>query len=279
MDQASTLREMVNRRRGDDYPVNHGQDLINADFRTIAVTSGKGGVGKTNVVVNLAYQLTRIGKKVIILDADLGMANIDVLLGLKPKYNLLHVLSGNKNLDEIMLKGPGGVEVLPASSGVEDLASLADTHKFALLAQLAPLGDRADFVLIDTAAGISSNVLFFAYSSRNIIVVLSPEPTSIANAYALIKVLAMNYRQKKFRLIANNVKDQTEAQLVYAKIESAAKRFLGLSLDFMGHVVRDANLERAVRRQTVVTELYPQSDSSRCFGALAKKLCETFNEE
>jgi flagellar biosynthesis protein FlhG len=173
--------------------------------RVISVTSGKGGVGKTNVVTNLALALAKAGKQVLIWDADLGLANIDVLLGLKPEFNIHHLLNGEKSLNEILVEGPNGVRIMPASSGIQELASLGEGQKVRLLAELDEYDDDLDFLLIDTGAGISGNVMYFNMAAQERIVVVTPEPTSITDAYALVKVMCTRYNQKRFSILPNQV--------------------------------------------------------------------------
>src|SRR3989337_4164928 len=184
MEQAIALKEMMNRPAGEVFK----KPAENA-VKVISVTSGKGGVGKTNVVVNLAYALTQIGKKVLILDADMGLGNIDVMLGLAPEYNLYHLINGEKSLSEVMTSGPGGMKILPAGSGIQELSELTANQKLNLLAALARIDNSIDVVLIDTAAGISGNVMYFNTAAQDIVVVASPQPTSITDAYALMKIL------------------------------------------------------------------------------------------
>ena len=173
--------------------------------RVLSVTSGKGGVGKTNVVTNLAISLARERQKVLIWDADLGLANIDVLLGLKPAYNIQDLLEGTRTLPEILVEGPLGIRVMPASSGVQELAHLGEGQKVRLLSELDEFDDDLDFLLIDTGAGISANVMYFNLAAQEIIVVVTPEPTSITDAYALIKVMSTRYNQKRFKILPNQV--------------------------------------------------------------------------
>ncbi|HSD95427.1 MAG TPA: MinD/ParA family protein [Syntrophales bacterium] len=243
-------------------------------IRVIAITSGKGGVGKTNIAANLAYHLSQMKKKTLILDADMGLANIDVILGLAPKYNLSHVLSGEKALADVILEGPGGMQILPASSGIQEMAELSKGEKLALLDELGEFGGELDFLLIDTAAGIAGNVIYFNVAAREIIVVVSPEPTSITDAYALIKILYSNYGEKRFMLLANMVRNSSEARDVFLKVSNATSHFLNLSIDYLGYVLDDTRVTDAVRRQKAVAEIYPDSRASKCLQSIARKLCK-----
>ena len=243
--------------------------------RVIAVTSGKGGVGKSNIVANLGFVLSRLGKKVLILDADLGLGNLDVLLGLAPKYNLSHAIEGSKTISEIVIEGPGKIKILPAPSGIQELSNLTDEQKTRMLTALDLLIDSVDFFLIDTGAGISSNVMHFNSSAPEIMVVASPEPTSITDAYALMKVLSLDYSRKHFKLVVNMVRSPKEAVEVYKQIELVADRFLNIKIEYMGYVLIDENIRKGVRLQKVVSEIYPDAKASRCFASLAKKIFES----
>jgi len=243
--------------------------------RVISVTSGKGGVGKTNVVVNLALAFTRLGKKVLVLDADLGLANIDVLLGLVPKYTIEHLFGREKSFSEILLEGPGGMRILPASSGVSDLVDLNETQKLFLLDEMDLVAEEIDVLLIDTGAGISSNVLYFNMAAQESIVITTPEPTSMTDAYALIKVLSTQYQKKNFMMLVNFVSGEEEAKGVYRKISKVADHFLNcLSLDYLGFIPVDEKLPLAVRYQKPVLEIFPQAPSSRHLENLAKAVFE-----
>jgi flagellar biosynthesis protein FlhG len=240
--------------------------------RVMAVTSGKGGVGKTNIVANLGYTLAKRGKRVLIFDADLGLGNLDVLLGIAPVYNLAHVLNGEKSLEEIVIPGPGNLSILPASSGVQELTRLSNEQQYRILKNLNHLIEDYDVFLIDTGAGISTNVLYFAASAQEIIVVVTPEPTAITDAYALMKVLSIKYRERHFKLIVNAAKSPTEADETYRQLNMVSSRFLDIEMDYLGKVLLDDNVKRGVRCQTMVSQLAPISRASRDFALLAKDL-------
>jgi flagellar biosynthesis protein FlhG len=243
--------------------------------RVISVSSGKGGVGKTNVVANLAFAFTRLGKKVLVLDGDLGLANIDVLLGLTPQYTIEHLLNREKSLSEILIKGPGGMSILAASSGILELLDLDESQKIFLLNELDLMDEAIDFLLIDTGAGISSNVLFFNKAAMQSIVIATPEPTSILDAYALIKVIWRKHRKKNFTILVNSAQEGQEAKEVFKRICMVADRFLGsLSIDYLGFIPFDEKLPSAVKQQRLVLEIYPQAPSSRSFMEMAKILAE-----
>lgn len=240
--------------------------------RIIAITSGKGGVGKTNIVANLGFTLSRFGQKVLIFDADLGLGNLDVLLGLTPEYNLSHVIKGEKKLSEIVVPGPGKLQILPASSGIQELTSLSSEERYLVFSQLESFIRDFDIMLIDTAAGISSNVLYFNINADEIIVVATPEPTSITDAYALMKVLSVKYGTDQFKMVINAAASDQEADDVFRQLNLVAERFLDVTIDYYGGIVLDENLKKGVRQQRVVSELAPLTKASRNFASLARKI-------
>ena len=240
--------------------------------RVIAITSGKGGVGKTNIVANIGFSLAGMGKKVLILDADWGLGNLDVLLGMAPKYNLSHVISGEKSLTDVIVNGPGDMKILPASSGIQELTSLTVDQKIRVLTQLDLLVDSVDVLLIDTAAGISTNVMDFNVTAQEVMVVVSPEPTSLTDAYALMKVLSLKYAQENCKLLVNQAGSVQEALDIYRQLDMVVKKFLAISIDYLGCVLYDDKVRQGVRRQKIVTETYPGAKASRCFAALAKRI-------
>ncbi len=237
--------------------------------KIIAVTSGKGGVGKTNVVANLAASLSELGKKVVVLDADFGLANIDVLLGLTPRFHLGHVLFGNKTLSEIMVQGPHGIRIIPASSGLQRLSELTSEQRDHLVESFALLDSDTDYFIIDTAAGISRNVIHFLLAAHEVIVVSAPEPTAIVDAYAVIKIILAEDPSKIIHVLINSVQRETEAREVFAQINSVVNRFLNCEISYLGHIERDSHVLQAVRSQVLVTHLYPQAPASKCFRSLA----------
>jgi len=264
----------INRRRGQK----DRRSSVNADrnsgtkARVIAITSGKGGVGKTSIVANLGYAFTKMGKKVLILDADLGLGNLDVLLGLAPKYNLSHVIMGERTIEEILVEGPGQMKILPASSGIQELTHLTRDQKIQIFTQLDGLIDSVDILFIDTAAGISSNVMDFNATAQEIVVVVSPEPTSITDAYALMKVLSLKYSEKVCKLLVNMATRPEEGREVFRQLHLVTDRFLDITNEYLGCILYDERVTRGVKNQKIVSELYPDTQASRCFKDLARKI-------
>ena len=275
-DQADTLRQMAHNAKKDRLN-DASQPISSADpqgIRVITVTSGKGGVGKSNVVSNLAIALAAQGKKVLLIDADLGLGNLDVLLGLSPVYNLNDVLNGDKGILDILIDGPAGIKIIPAGSGVQEMTSLGQHEKLKLLDELDMLEEQFDVMIVDTEAGISENVTYFTVAAQEIFVVVTPEPTSITDAYALIKLLATRYSEDHFKVLVNMAKDSEEALEVFRKLATVAGRFLDISLNYLGCVVKDEKVVEAVKRQKAVIELFPDSEAAGCFTTLARRVIE-----
>jgi len=277
MDQATNLRRIVKEESGKVHKLRVKDESIppkNSPM-VFAVTSGKGGVGKTNIVGNLAIIYQRMGKRVLIFDADLGLANIDIIFGINPKYTIEDVIKGEKELSQVIAKGPEGVSIIPASSGVQELSHLTEGHKINLLNEFDLLNNKYDILLIDTGAGISSNVIYFNLAVQERIVVVTPEPTSITDAYALIKVMFMQHGTKKFIILMNMVRNEKEAVSVYKHLSRVIEKFMGsISLDYAGYIPYDKHLNKSVNRREPVTCCYPQSSSSQSFKKLAEYLLD-----
>jgi len=250
-----------------------------AEPRIIAVSSGKGGVGKTSIVANLGYVLSGLGKRVLIVDTDLGLGNLDVLLGITPKYNISHVFSGEKAIGDILVDGPGNMKVLPASSGIQALTHLTDLQMDFIHKQMLRIVSSFDAVLIDTAAGISSNVLYFNAGAQDVCVVVTPDLTAITDAYALMKVLSIQYGTAGFRLLVNQVGNAGEAREIFNHLELVTRQFLDVSIQFMGHILKDDNISRGVRSQKMVSDIYPRSPASECFKVVARQIYDTMENQ
>ncbi|WP_320175004.1 MinD/ParA family protein [Maridesulfovibrio sp.] len=238
-----------------------------------SVTSGKGGVGKTNISVNLAYNLSRMGKKVLLLDADLGLANVDVLLGIAPKYNLFHLFHEGTGIREVLHKTEYGFDILPASSGVSDMVSLSTGQKLDLLEAMDHLEEEIDYLIVDTGAGINDNVLYFNLAVQERLLVLTPEPTSLTDAYALIKVMKLHHGVDKFKVLVNMAPDIKGAKEVFKKLYMACDHFLsGVSLDLVGVIPRDPNMRNAVIKQTPLCKIAPSSPACTQIAETAKRI-------
>jgi flagellar biosynthesis protein FlhG len=253
------------------------ESATSRNFRVITVTSGKGGVGKSNIVVNLGLALARMGRKILLIDADLGLANLDILLGLSPRFTIHDLLSLRRSLSEVLVEGPEGIKILPASSGIPELADLDKHQKMFLLNELDEYTENIDVVLIDTGAGISRNVLFFNIAALERIVVVNNEPTSITDAYALIKILASKHGENHYKLLVNGLSKPQEGEMVYRTMLRVTERFLGkgIFLEYLGVIPYDEAIPRAVLKQQPVLSLFPRAKVSQCIGSLAKKLWES----
>lgn len=237
--------------------------------QVIAVTSGKGGVGKTNVSVNLSCQLARQGKRVLLMDADLGLANVDILMGLRPTRNLAHVLAGECELRDTLITGAFGVTLIPAASGMRNMADLSPAQHARLVQAFSTLEDDYDVLVVDTAAGISDSVVSFSRASQHVLVVITEEPTSLADAYGLIKVLARDAGVQKFKIVCNMVSSDAQARKVFERLCAVTERFLDVHLTLVGAIPRDEFLRKAVARQKPVSELFPATESVQAFSRLA----------
>ena len=258
-DQASKLRELA-------------RD-IKPRARTIAITSGKGGVGKTNVAVCLAISLAAREKKVILLDADLGLANADILLDVNPAYNLSDVIDGTKTLREVILSAPGGISIVPGVSGIARIANLPDSQRNFLLDKFYELESLADHIIIDTGAGVSRNVINIASAADDIIVIATPEPTSITDAYAVIKMISGEPAHGRIHLLLNMVKCRDEAQIISSRIASVCSQFLGMHVKKLGFVLYDEKVPHSVMRRRPVLLEYPRSLASQCIKNVGRYFC------
>jgi len=254
IDQAEGMRQISN-----PHPV-----------RVITVASGKGGVGKTNVSANLAMALAGMDKKVMLMDADLGLGNVDVMLGVHPVYNLSHVINGERTLEEVIVEGPAGINIVPASSGVKNMSELTPEEHAGLVRAFSELNNSLDVLLIDTAAGISDSVITFSRAAQEVLIVVCDEPASITDAYALIKVLNKEQGLFRFRVLVNMVHSVQQGRELFAKLVKVTDRFLDVALDFVGAIPYDDYLRKAIQRQRAVVDAYPRSRSSLAFKKLAQ---------
>ncbi|TWI72399.1 flagellar biosynthesis protein FlhG [Desulfobotulus alkaliphilus] len=271
MDQATSLRKMISRQGAQRRQAVAA--LSSDQPRVIAVSSGKGGVGKTNLVGNLARAFAGMGKEVLILDADLGLANIDILFGIRPAFHIGHVLNGEKTLNEVMVSPADRIRIIPAGSGTSGLTHLTEGQKLTLLGEFEDANLKADVVLIDTGAGISKNVLYFNLAADECLLVATPEPTSITDAYAMMKVMTAEHGARHFKLVVNMVSSVKEAKQVFLTLNQAAERFLtGAVLEYMGHISMDPMLRRSVQERKTVFTAYPRAECSQQIAKLAKVL-------
>lgn len=269
--QIRGLHQKINSARGEARPKPHAAEV---PARSIAVTSGKGGAGKTNFVANLAIALSKLGKKVLVLDADLGLANIDVIYGLRPRYNLFHVITGQKKLSEIIIEGPSGVMLAPGGSGIVELANINESERKHFIAAMSELENRVDIILVDTSAGINKNVLCFLKACSEIIFITLPEPPAIADAYGIIKAAAAEEPggERKLYLVVNRVASETEARDVYDRLALVSRRFLNLSIENMGYIFEDRVVPSAVKAQSPYILASPASSAAGCIENIARKM-------
>jgi flagellar biosynthesis protein FlhG len=246
--------------------------------RVITVTSGKGGVGKTSTTINLAITLAQMGQRVFIIDADLGTANVDVLLNLQPKYNLTHIINKEKELLDIIVEGPGGVYLVPGGSGLQNLANIEEWQFNRLIASLQTLEQYADIILIDTGAGLGKNVINFALAADDIIIITTPEPHSITDAYAIIKVLDEQQHKKSPLLVLNRVESLKEYQEVSGRMVNVVNRFLTLKMSNLGYILEDPTVPRANRRLEPFALHYPNCPAAQCIKNIAQQLLNPGNE-
>lgn len=273
MDQASKLRQLMgnedNRQLTD---IEYG----NSNAKVIVVTSGKGGVGKTSFSVNAAMEFARKGKKVVVFDADFGLANVEVMLGIRPKYNLLDLIHNNMSMEDIITQGPENIGFISGGSGVSELATLDNDSIKLLISKLVQLDKMYDIVIIDTGAGITDSVMEFVLVGPEIVLVVTPEPTSITDSYSLLKVLRRKDKfdplYKTINVVVNRASGEEEGIEVYNKINTVSSKFLNIDLKYMGFVPQDKNAAYAVIEQKPVVSAYPMSPASKAIAEIANKL-------
>ncbi|MDA8441517.1 MAG: MinD/ParA family protein [Peptococcaceae bacterium] len=269
-DQASQLRALIAREEKTLGGTTKGT-------RVIAVSSGKGGVGKTNISINLAVSLASSGSKVVVVDGDLGLANVDVMCGLMPVYNLEDVIRGNGTLTEALLDGPNGIKILPGGTGA-GLVDMGASDLENLFYSLKPLEEMADILILDTGAGIARSVIGLLNAADEVVVVVTPEPTSITDAYSLVKTLLTTDKQRRVSLLVNRVHSKEDAENTYVRLSGVIDRFLQYKVDYLGFIFEDPALVKAVMRQTPVTIAFPTAPASRCFATVADKLVGTIRQ-
>ena len=249
-----------------------GSQHLPQTVRAISVTGGKGGVGKSSIALNLAMSLIATGKKVMLMDADLGLANIDVMLGLNARFDISHVLSGECALDEVLLEGPNGLTIVPASSGIHRMAALSQAEQAGLIHAFSELQEVPDIFIVDTAAGIGQSVCNFCAATQDVVVVLCEDPAAITDAYALIKLLWREYGIKQFHVVANMTASHEEGRELYNKLERVASRYLQVQLDYFGVVPWDSTMRQAGLRQVSAAQQYPNSPAALAFRQLAQSV-------
>ncbi|MAL98562.1 MinD/ParA family protein [Hydrocarboniclastica marina] len=240
--------------------------------QVIAVSGGKGGVGKSNVSVNLAISLAEMGRRVVVMDADLGLANLDVLLGLTTNRTLEDVLEGHCSLRDVMVPGPAGIRIVPASSGTQRMTQLSNLEHAGVINAFSELGDDIDVLIVDTAAGISESVVSFLRASQEILLVVCDEPTSITDCYALIKLMNRDYGTHRFRVLANMVRTPQEGKVLYDKLARVTERFLDVALQYVGSLPLDEAVRKAVQKQKAFVDVYPRAKASQAMRSIAQKV-------
>ena len=270
-DQAARLRQMVG-AESTQGSVASAQAEAWSNVRVIAITSGKGGVGKTNIAVNLAIALRKRGQRVLVIDADLGMANVDILLGATSRKHLLDLIRPEIKLDDVIVDTPHGIQYISGGSGIEKALEYDQAEKILLQQKLADCATRADLILVDTGAGLGRNVMDFILAADEVLLVTTPEPTSLTDAYAVMKAYSIYAAQKNLRLIINRVYEVKECREVAQKLQRASEKFLHMPVDCLGYVFEDTSVTKAVRRQTPLLRAEPNTAAARCIDALAQTL-------
>lgn len=245
--------------------------LTTKPVRVIGVTGGKGGVGKTSIAINLAAALAAMKRRVVLLDGDFGLANVDVLLGMAPRYNLAHVINGERLLEEIVIEAPQGFRVVPAGSGIERLTMLGEAEQAGLIRAFSTLGSDLDTLIVDTAAGIAPPVLQLLRACQHVVVAVCDEPASVTDAYALVKVLSRSYGVGRFQVVASMTRGRGSGESVFQTLNRVAMRFLDVTLEYAGEIPEDSLVRRSIREQRPVIEAYPSSPAAVALKQLARR--------
>jgi len=270
-DQANKLREMaLNLRNQIEADIGKGIQHT----RVISISSGKGGVGKSTLALNLSLELCALGQKVLLMDADLGMANIDIMLGLVPKFNLYHVIRDKKPLKDIIINGPGGLKIIPGGSGMNELANLQEDEMKRILVEVGKLDGEYDYMVVDTGAGISNNVVRFLMAGDDIIVLTTPEPTSLTDAYGIVKSVNKYGFDGNIFLVVNRVARESEGVLVAQKFKLVSEKFLDLNISILGYIVQDNLVEQGIRRQEAFVQIFPWSLAAHNITEIAERLLD-----
>lgn len=275
-DQAEKLREKALKVRK-QIEAELNQEL--KQTRVIVVTSGKGGVGKSTLSLNIALSICSMGKKVVLMDADLGMANIDIMLGLVPEYNLYHMMLDRKSLKDIIVSGPDGLSIIPGGSGISELANLKEDQLRRILVELGKLDGDYDYMIIDTGAGISNNVISFVMASNDVIVITTPEPTSLTDAYGIVKIAARDSFKGNMYLVVNRVTNDTEGVLVGEKLRIVIKKFLDMDIKVLGFIANEPLIEEGIRRQEAFIKAFPKSMAAADITRISRNLVRGFDED
>lgn len=267
MDQAQKLRNIIKKQNQNQHTA-----------RVITITSGKGGVGKSSISVNLAIQISRLGKRVVILDADFGLANVEIMFGIRPRYSLLDVLKGNKTLQDVIMEGPEGIGFISGGSGIRELTNLNKDEIQAFIRMMYELDQIADIVIVDTGAGISDTVIELVAASTEVLLVATPEPTSITDAYALLKTLhrKQEYHDNeiKIKMIGNQIASYEEGKELFEKLYVVVSKFLNIELEYLGTIPYDDHIPKAIMKQQPISLAYPNATAARALFELAMVLCE-----